>query len=361
MSTILDALRKVEEENRTRNADMRARLLTTPQRFDLRPPRRQRVSWLVGLGLIVGGIVLGVGLMGWGWSARPTPDAVVTHTAENDILSHTPPLTLAQTPTANSSPPEHATPAAPPVVPPAPAVAKEEAKVLIVSPPASVQLENDTQTEPLQPQQIREEKVAGEPSDGRVTPPLPGVANTGPLSPHPTTTELSGSLPTRADEGGPVQRSPFVNTLEPERITSPPSPPVEQRVATKAKPTPTPRAPTKKELAARPPVESTPAPSEESDVAEADLSATQEEEATPSAAQEKEGEAETTSPPTPASVSFLQWSSEPEKRMAFIKVGSGPTTLAHEGDTVNGVKVVKIRQGAVELQSGESHWTLKAR
>jgi hypothetical protein len=47
--------------------------------------------------------------------------------------------------------------------------------------------------------------------------------------------------------------------------------------------------------------------------------------------------------------------------MAFIKVGDAPTTLAHEGDTVNGVTVVKIRQGTVELQSGESRWTLKAR
>jgi hypothetical protein len=81
----------------------------------------------------------------------------------------------------------------------------------------------------------------------------------------------------------------------------------------------------------------------------------------PSVPQEEDTVDETTSPPTPASVSFLQWSPEPEKRMAFIKVGDAPTTLAHEGDTVNGVTVVKIRQGTVELQSGESRWTLKAR
>jgi hypothetical protein len=106
----------------------------------------------------------------------------------------------------------------------------------------------------------------------------------------------------------------------------------------------------KTKVAIRPAVESPPASLEESDVAEV----------TPSAPQEEEAAAERTSPSTPASVSFLQWSPEPEKRMAFIKIGDAPTTLAHEGDRVNGVTVVKIRQGAVELQSGESRWTLKA-
>ena len=308
MSTILDALRKIEEENRTRNADARTRLLTTPQRFDLRPPRRQRVSWLVGTGLIVGGIALGAGLMGWGWYARSTSAPVVT--TANVLAPRAPTSTPTQTPAANPSPPEHVTLVAHPVEPPTPAVTKEEPTVLVVAPPAS-----------------------------------PVAA-----------ADLAGTVSPRAEGESPVQRSPFVNTSEPERIAPPsPPPPVEPRVATKAKPvtkpTPTPRVPVEQEIAARPPVESTPAPLEESDVAEV----------APSAAQEEEDVAETTSPPTPASVSFLQWSPEPEKRMAFIKIGDAPTALAHEGDTVNGVTVVKIRQGAVELQSGESRWTLKAR
>jgi len=305
MSTILDALRKIEEENRTRNANARTRLLMTPQRFDLRPPRRQRVSWLIGTGLIVGGIALGAGLMGWGWYARSTSAPVVT--TANVLAPRAPTSTPAQTPAANPSPPEHVTPVAHPVGPPTPAaVAKEEPTILVVAPPAS--------------------RVAA--------------------------ADLAGTVSTRADEESPVQRSPFVNTSEPERIAPPP---VEPRVAMKAKPatkpTPTPRVPVEQEIAARPPAESTPAPLEEGDVAEV----------TPSAPLEEGDVAETSPPPTPASVSFLQWSPEPEKRMAFIKVGDAPTALAHEGDTVNGVTVVKIRQGAVELQSGESRWTLKAR
>jgi hypothetical protein len=60
-------------------------------------------------------------------------------------------------------------------------------------------------------------------------------------------------------------------------------------------------------------------------------------------------------------LSLLQWSRDPEKRIAFIRVNGGALTMAHEGDTVGGYKVVAIRQNAVELQSGESHVTLRAR
>jgi hypothetical protein len=351
MSTILDALRKVEEENRTRNADARTRLLTTPQRFDLRPPRRQHVSWLVSTGLIVGGIALGAGLMGWGWSTQSTPDAVV-HTGEGAV-AHAPTPTPSQILTVN---PEHVIPAEHPVVPPAPAAAKEEPKVLVVSPPASVRFESGNQTAPLQLQQHQEELVAGGPSVEAAKPSPPSVTNAVPPPQNVAAADISGTLPTPADEESPVQHSPFVNTLELERGTPlSPSPPSEHRGDTKAKPatksTRVPPALAKTKAAIRPPVESTPVSLEGGDVAEV----------TPSVPQEEDAVDETTSPPTPASVSFLQWSSEPEKRMAFIKVGDAPTTLAHEGDTVNGVMVVKIRQGAVELQSGESRWTLKAR
>jgi hypothetical protein len=349
MSTILDALRKVEEENRTRNADARTRLLTTSQRFDLRPPRRQRVSWLVSTGLIVGGIALGAGLMGWGGSTRSTLDAVV-HTGESVVArSSIPPPS--QILTAN---PEHLIPAAYPGVPLA--AAKEEPKVLVVSPPASIRFESGNQTEHLRLQQHQEERLAGGPSVEAAKLSPPSVTHAVPLPQNVAAVDISGTLPTPADRESPVQRSPFVNTVEPERIALMPlSPPIDYRGDTKAKPAtksiPVPPALAKTKVAIRPPVKSTPASLEERDVAEG----------TPSAPQEEDVVDETTSPPTPASVSFLQWSPEPEKRMAFIKVGDAPTTLAHEGDMVNGVRVLKIRQGTVELQLGGNRWTLKAR
>jgi hypothetical protein len=66
------------------------------------------------------------------------------------------------------------------------------------------------------------------------------------------------------------------------------------------------------------------------------------------------------SAPAGTSLSFLQWSSDPERRIAFLRVNGGPLTMAHEGDTVSGYTVVEIRQNSVELQSGETHMTLRA-
>jgi hypothetical protein len=57
----------------------------------------------------------------------------------------------------------------------------------------------------------------------------------------------------------------------------------------------------------------------------------------------------------------LQWSSDPDKRIAFIRVSGGPLMLAHEGDTVGGYTVVEIHQDAVDLRSGEAVMTLRVR
>jgi hypothetical protein len=64
--------------------------------------------------------------------------------------------------------------------------------------------------------------------------------------------------------------------------------------------------------------------------------------------------------PPNSSLNFLQWSPDPENRMAFIKVNGGPLTLAHEGDTVGGYTVVEIRRDAVELRSQDRTFMLQA-
>ncbi|MBI3800734.1 MAG: hypothetical protein HY268_27620 [Deltaproteobacteria bacterium] len=66
-----------------------------------------------------------------------------------------------------------------------------------------------------------------------------------------------------------------------------------------------------------------------------------------------------TMPPN-TSLSFLQWSPEPDRRLAFIKINGGPLTLAHEGDTVEGYTVVEIRRDAVELNAKGRSFTLQA-
>ena len=63
--------------------------------------------------------------------------------------------------------------------------------------------------------------------------------------------------------------------------------------------------------------------------------------------------------PAGSTVSFLQWSPEVAKRKAFVKVGDGPLTLVHEGDSVSGYTVVEIQQGRVALRSGTAHFYLR--
>jgi len=72
MSTILDALRKVEEDSRARNPDARARLLFSPARPDLRPARRRRAPWLISVGFVLAGFAAGAGLVLW----RPRSQSV---------------------------------------------------------------------------------------------------------------------------------------------------------------------------------------------------------------------------------------------------------------------------------------------
>ena len=63
MSTILDALRKVEQDHRAQNADVRARLLTLPPRPYPRTPQKKLLPWVISLGLAVVGFLIGAGIM----------------------------------------------------------------------------------------------------------------------------------------------------------------------------------------------------------------------------------------------------------------------------------------------------------
>jgi len=144
-----------------------------------------------------------------------------------------------------------------------------------------------------------------------------------------------------------VQRSPFVSSSPYDRIVAPPPlpPPTarDRRAAAVApKVTPRPQTPDQRTPStAEAPVAARPTPP-------------------PVAASAPTRDTPTGAPPG-ASLAFLQWSADPDKRVVSIKVGTGPAMLAHEGDSVEGLTVVKIRPDAVELRSGESRYLLKAR
>src|SRR6266540_1062169 len=103
MSTILDALRKVEEDSRTRSLDARARLLFSPARPDLRPARRRRAPWLISVGFILAGFAAGAGLVLWGPHSRSVEEGKGTGGIEPD--KRLKPLVQATEETPPASPP----------------------------------------------------------------------------------------------------------------------------------------------------------------------------------------------------------------------------------------------------------------
>ncbi len=267
MSTILDALRKVEGDHRARTTDARARLLFSPTLSSFRRPRRQRTPWVIGAGLALSGFVAGVGVVFW----KSSPQS-----GEGQLAGI--PTQLAQPVSQSSTPAE-----IPPATPSAPLVGKT--------------------AQPALPSSIAPEPL--------VQPRIPEA-----------TYELS------ADSFSPtVQRSPFIATI-----------PAAREVAAAPKSTPVPTPPAQKTRSGPP-----------------DFPATGD-----------GGQTWSSTPvldPAPAhtSLSFLQWSPEPSKRLAFIKVNSGPLTLVQEGDSVGGFTVVEIRRDEVELRSGNSNFTLRTK
>jgi len=47
---------------------------------------------------------------------------------------------------------------------------------------------------------------------------------------------------------------------------------------------------------------------------------------------------------------FIQWSSFPERRVASFRGPGGRLLIVHEGDIVEGMKVIEIGQATVEFQ-----------
>ena len=129
MSTILDALRKVEADNHARSPDARARLLFSLSQSDLRLARRPRAPWLIRVGFVLAGFAAGAGLMLWGPLSRSVEEGKGTGAIEVD--QGLKPLVRA---TEDTLP---APPVAPAERPPiSPAVAVAPALSAAIAPPA---------------------------------------------------------------------------------------------------------------------------------------------------------------------------------------------------------------------------------
>lgn len=272
MSTILDALRKVEQDNQERSADARARLLSSPLRPYDYSVRQKHTSWLLGASLAVVGFLIGVGLM----YTSLQPDQTNQANQINQINQINP------GPSAN----QQAIPSALP----------DQAAAPFVPPP-----EQDTQSQTVaMVHRYRSPFVSAPP---RVQPP-----------PHQTT---SRSDPDYVLE--PLEPDFWPDSL-PEYEQA------EQRGQTLQAEPAEPAEPDAQFIAPSPaPTLTTPA---------------------------------ALARPSQASLGLLQWSSESDKRFAFIKIGDGPLTMVYEGDSVGGFTVVTIRKDSVDLRSGGAHGDL---
>jgi len=50
------------------------------------------------------------------------------------------------------------------------------------------------------------------------------------------------------------------------------------------------------------------------------------------------------------SLLFIQWSSEPARRVASLRQSGGSIYIVHEGDIVQGLRIAVIRPAGVEVQ-----------
>ena len=335
MSTILDALRKVEEEKRTKETDVRTRLLSNSARFDFRTPRRSRFPWVVASGLVFAGIALGAGLMLWrAPDAAPVAEVVPPSTSLSPVASAPPAVSPpGQSQSGTRSKEEMSGRQSPQVQPGTPEVGSmaPAEKPFLAVPPSSA----------------RSAQVTPSGSAPIIGETMPRYDPWGGGNPQKITGSASDRQGTEAlhRSSEVVQKSPFVSSPPYDHIVAPPPlpPPTERRVTAASKP---PR-----------PSQSTPEKSGPA-TPKAPVAAIGPSSHSPTPVPTREEPLEA---PPGASLSFLQWSADPEKRVASIKVGTGPSTLAHEGDSIDGMTVVKIHPDAVELRSGESRYLLKAR
>ncbi|HKA52341.1 MAG TPA: hypothetical protein VKJ47_01630 [Candidatus Binatia bacterium] len=299
MSTILDALRKVEENHRTRSADARARLLSSPTRPSSHAFRQRRTPWLIGAALALTGFTAGAGLMLWG-PRSPAPE-------ESQRASAT---GAEATPDKEVSPPESLAQATP--VPFEPASTDPSAQPV---PQAPVGMSSDPAPTPTVPPPTAPTAIS------------PGVhpAPAAPVNKHLTPMERRAA-----------RREALSATRQAAPRGAPPPPSRALAAATGAaqpQPPPLPQPREDAQPAAPPPHTAAPGT--------------------------KSSAPATAAVPPNTSLSFLQWSPEPDRRLAFIKVDGGPLTLAHEGDTVAGYTVVEIRRDAVELNGKGHSFTLQ--
>lgn len=337
MSTILDALRKLEEERHSRTADARSRLLLSPPhqvhlRQRRRSPWKTRRNLFNVIGFLAAGFVGGASLVFWRSHTEHTspPTAIASSVVKANANSQKVSLNQKivgekQAPTRTDRAGENGKELAQEATP-----HKQETLAATLS-PADIQQRSSSTPTP-----VETVSQTSSPEQSNSASPLAALEVSTPLSPS-----LPGAQDSAPANISAVQHSPFA--------AAPPAP---------REPNPTRRE--VKQMAKREPVSPPSAPDtpQEGGSSYKVLLPNGATRTVTSPTQPPTTET-TSSTSAGTSVSFLQWSSDPNRRIAFLRINGGPLTMAHEGDTVEGYTVVKISQNAVELQSGKTRMTLR--
>ncbi len=321
MSTILDALRKVEREREPTAEPSLAgpTVSSTVRRRRSFPIAAIALCAVVGFG--------GGALLSWWWPSEA-------------------PVELAALP-APPPPPDIAVPRPPlRAQPKAPAAPREQ------QPATAVQAEAPPGAPPAVAPQARPTEV--EPKGALAAKPSGLAAAEGPrpVAEEPATPERLAALD---KQGSALEPSPFTAPREAAREGGPPS------AAPKAAPAvvppatvPVPSEQIAQDLAALapnapaapPPVEAAPAESE----------------ADPAAPAETLFDTGRSPPGAPkVALSFLQWSPEPARRFAFISIDGAPTQRIHEGEVAAGLTVAAITPTGVQFKREGTTFVIRPR
>ena len=285
MSTILDALRKIEEKSREQSLDTRTRLLAlSARRLSSSSPRRP-MFWIIGASFILAGFVAGI------WIARQPAEDFDTSEEGTSLATESP----------SESAPFHS-----------PLVSRRD----------------PSRGDPLAPDSPSVQRSPFVPARR----PSPQLARAGPVSESQAHSDLFER-----------RRSDDEVELEREALTSEPTEVREEQEVQDGR-------------AGRDMRDGR-------DMYEAidegdDLKGRAEHAERAEIVESPDG---SVSAPAGSAVSFLQWSPEAARRKAFVRVGDGPLTLVHEGDSISGYTVVEIQQGRVTLRSGTAHFDLHVR
>ena len=320
MSTILDALKKVERERES----SRDRVVHPEDPL----PRQRRVPLVVIVACAALGFAAGIGLALWRSEApvevallEPEVDAPAGVGEDIHPAAPAPPPAAGEAPPVGAAGPE-AAPLAGALPNGGTSAGEPPAPATEVSPPVA----------PAEPPNVADAAPAAEPAPVRpdARPAARAAAGESALEPPPFSSGAGARVPRAAD---PAARPAPDSALEAD--------PAER-------------------LAAVPPVD-VPVETADPELEEPFLDTLDlEPEAVPSP--EVVIDTGRSPPGTPrVALSFLQWSQDPGRRFAFISVDGGPAQRVQEGDTMGGLTVAQILPGAVQLRGSGTSFVIRPR